>query len=166
MTTTKQRSVVTTILAAWLAAGTLDIATACIYYPIKYKITQIVLLQNIASGVFGESAFAGGIQMAALGLVFHYSIALLWTIVFFLAYPTITMLSRNRFAAGMVYGLVVWLAMNLVVLPLSNVNRPSFDFIQALIGAVILMFCFGLPNSMIVGKYYSKRQQLTSNREK
>lgn len=157
MTITKRRIIVKTILSAWLLGGTLDIATAAIYYPIKYDITLTLLFQNIASGVFGESAFSGGIQMAALGLGFHYCIAFIWTIVLFWAYPRIKMLSRNRFATGMAYGLVVWAVMNLVVLPLSNVIHSPFDIGQALLDAVILMFCIGLPNSLIVGRYYSKR---------
>jgi len=157
LTITKRRIVVKTILSAWLLGGTLDITTASIYYPIRYDITLTMLFQNIASGLFGERAFSGGTQMAALGLVFHYCIAFFWTMVFFMAYPRIKILWRNRFASGMVYGLVVWLAMNLVVLPLSNVSRSPFNVGQALIGAVILMFCIGLPNSLIVGRYYSQR---------
>jgi uncharacterized membrane protein YagU involved in acid resistance len=153
----KRRNVLKTILSAWLLTGTLDITTASIYYPMRYEITLTQLFQNIASGVFGERSFAGGIQMEALGLVFHYLIAFFWTILFFTAYPRLTILRRNRFASGMVYGAVVWLAMNLLVLPLSNVGRSPFHVGQALIGAVILMFCIGLPNAMIVERYYSHR---------
>jgi uncharacterized membrane protein YagU involved in acid resistance len=152
----KQPNVVRTILSAWLLAGTMDITTASIYYPLRYEITRTTLYQNIASGVFGERAFAGGMQMAALGLMFHYFIAFFWTVVFFMAYPRIKIFWRSRFVSGVVYGLLVWLAMNLVVLPLSNVNHSPFDFAQALIGAVILMFCIGLPNAIIVSKHYSQ----------
>lgn len=42
--------------------------------------------------------------------------------------------------------------MNLIVLPLSNVRRGPFDLEQAVIGAVILMFCIGLPIATIVGR--------------
>ena len=158
-----QRHAFITILFAWLVTGTLDITAALIYYPIMYGITQTQLLQNIASGVLGERAFAGGLQMAALGLLIHYCIALLWTSVYFIGYPAITVLWRNRFVAGISYGIAVWLVMNLVVLPLSKVNRSPFDLKQALIGAVILMICIGLPNSIVVGKYYAKRQSSLKN---
>jgi hypothetical protein len=152
----KSRSVVKVILSAWLLAGTLDIATASIYYPIRYGITLTLLFQNIASGVFGEKAFAGGVKMVALGLVFHYCIAFIWTTVYFMAYPRIKILRRNRFASGMVYRVLVWLVMNLVVLPLSNVDRSPFNLVQAVIAAVILMFCIGLPIAVIVSKHYSQ----------
>ena len=128
MITTKQRRAVTTILSAWLVGGTFDITMASIYYPLKYNITQILLLQNIASGVFGERAFSGGLRMAVLGLAFHYCIAFFWTIIFFISYTAIEIFRRNWFITGMAYGLVVWLVMNLVVLPMSNVSRsPSFS---------------------------------------
>lgn len=153
----RRRGSVQAILSAWLLAGTLDITAASVYYPIRYNIPLTVLFQNIASGVFGEKAFAGGMQMAALGLTFHYCIAFIWTFVFYLAYPRVAFLRRNRLVSGIVYGLIVWLGMNLVVLPLSNVNRPSFQFLPALIAAVILMVCIGLPNSIIIGKYYTRR---------
>ncbi|MGA7160239.1 MAG: DUF1440 domain-containing protein [Bacteroidota bacterium] len=163
MRITKQRYAFITILAAWLVTGTLDITTALIYYPVKYNITETQLLQNIASGLLGEKAFDGGLWMAALGLAIHYCIALFWTIVYFIGYPVITMLWRNRIVAGIAYGIVVWLAMNLVILPLSNVNRSPSDFIQSLIGAAILMICIGLPNSTIIGKYYAKRHTFLKN---
>jgi uncharacterized membrane protein YagU involved in acid resistance len=165
MITTKQRRAVTTILSAWLVGGTLDITTASIYYPRKYNITQILLLQNIASGVFGERAFSGGLRMAVLGLVFHYCIAFFWTIIFFISYTAMKISRRNWFITGMAFGIVVWLVMNLVVLPMSNVNRSPFDPIEALIGAVILIFCIGLPNSAIIGSHYSTLQRLNSDRE-
>jgi uncharacterized membrane protein YagU involved in acid resistance len=147
---------VKTILAAWTVAGTMDITSALIYAPLKYNITRTELLQYIASGVFGEKAFTGGTAMAIWGLAFHYCIAFFWTIIFFFIYPKIMMQWRNRIVTGILYGIFVWLVMNLIVLPLSNVHRPQFNFIQAVIGAVFLMCCIGIPNAIIVGRYYSK----------
>jgi hypothetical protein len=49
------------VLKTCLIAGTLDITAASIYYPLFYKFRLILLYQNIASGVFGEKAFAGGL---------------------------------------------------------------------------------------------------------
>jgi hypothetical protein len=52
----------------------------------------------------------------------------------------------------MAYGIVVWFVMNMIVLPLSNVRQGPFNLFQAIVGAVILMFCIGLPIAMIVGR--------------
>jgi hypothetical protein len=148
------RDVLKAILSAWLLAGTLDITAAVIYYPLASGVKVITLLQGIASGLLGAKAFAGGLRTAVLGLACHYLIALTWTLVFFLAVRTFNVLSRNLFLTGMVYGVVVWLVMNLIVLPLSNVRHVPFDLGRAIVGTIILMFCIGLPIAMIVGRHY------------
>jgi len=150
------KAAVKTVVTAWLLAGTLDITAAGVYYPLTYKITPIDLLKGIASGIFGKKAFTGGIQMALFGLVTHYLIALIWTTFFFLIFPRIKILSINRFITGMIYGIFVWLIMNLIIIPLSNAVHLPLSVPHALVGVVFLMFCMGLPVSMIVGKHYSK----------
>jgi hypothetical protein len=147
-----ERSALATILTAWLTAGTLDITAAIVYYPLRSGGRIATLLQGIASGALGVSAFQGGLRTAALGVGFHYLIAFIWTLLFFVAARKFEMLTKDLFLAGMVYGIVVWLAMNLIVLPLSNVRHGPFNPTQAVIGAVILMFCIGLPISAIVGR--------------
>jgi hypothetical protein len=144
-------------LTPWLIAGTLDITAASVYYPLTYKFKLILLYQNIASGVFGQNAFAGGLLMAATGLVFHYLIALTWTIFFFLIFPRIKILSKNLLLTGIGYGIFVWLIMNLFVVPMSRVSRPSFPLGQIVVSMAFLIFCIGLPISLIVGKYYSEK---------
>ena len=146
-----------TILLAWFLAGTLDAAAAVGNYLIATGGNPIRVFQFIASGVFGREAFSGGMTMALWGGFFHYAIALGWTVFFFIMYPKIPILARNKYLTGLAYGLFVWLAMNFVVLPLSNVNRAPFDFMRAIQGIAILMACVGLPISLVVGKYYRAR---------
>jgi hypothetical protein len=147
------------ILKTWMIAGTLDITAASVYYPLVYKFRLILLYQNIASGVFGEKAFAGGLTMAIVGLLFHYFIALGWTIFFFLIFPGIKLLHRNLLLSGMAYGIFVWLIMNLSVVPMSRVSRPSFPLGQIIISMAFLVFCIGLPISLMIGKYYSEESR-------
>jgi hypothetical protein len=140
---------------AWLLAGTLDISAAVIYYPLASGVKVTTLLQGIASGVLGDKAFVGGLDTAALGLALHYLIALIWTLVFLLVFRRLKRLRTNLFLVGLAYGVLVWIVMNTVVLPLSNVHHAPFNLPQAVVGAVILMFCIGLPIAMIVGKYHA-----------
>lgn len=142
------------IIRAWIIAGTLDITAATVYYPWVYKFKAILLFQNIASGVFGESAFRGGLAMAALGLVFHYSIALAWTVIFFLVYPKIKLLSKSRIVSGLAYGIFVWAVMNLIVLPLSRVQQALFSLDHAMVAALFLVLCIGMPNAFLASRYY------------
>jgi hypothetical protein len=141
------------VVFAWLLAGTLDISAAVIYYHLAFGVTVATLLQGIASGVLGDKAFMGGLEMVVLGLALHYLIALIWTLIFLLAVRKSTGLRTNLFLVGMVYGVLVWIVMNTIVLPLSNVDHAPFNLPQAVVGAVILMFCIGLPIATIVGKY-------------
>jgi hypothetical protein len=134
-------------------AGTLDITAAVTYYPMTAGVRPERILQGIASGVLGSRAFAGGAGAAVLGLLFHYLIALIWTVLFFLAAERFKALTRHAILIGLAYGVVVWAVMNLIVLPLSNVRRGPFNPVQAAIAALILIFCIGLPIVGIIGKH-------------
>ena len=149
-----RRNAFKAILLAWLVAGTLDIGAAVIYYAHASRVQTTRLLQGIASGVLGDKAFAGGLETAVLGLGLHYAIALIWTLVLFVFLGRLRRLLTNLFVIGMAYGVVIWVVMNLVVLPLSNVHHAPVHLSPALVGAVILMCCVGLPISMIVGRHH------------
>ena len=152
------RSAVTTILLSGFVAGTLDILAAFTAYSLIFSnVSPIRILQSIASGMFGQEAFAGGWRMGLLGLLFHYLIAFSWTIFFFLIFPYIPFLRKQKVISGLLYGVFVWIVMNLVVLPLSNINRQSLTLSGVLIGAVILMLCIGLPISLLVHKHYASK---------
>ncbi len=146
------------VLFAWLTAGSLDILTAFVHYYLKTGKNPFGVLNYVASGVFGTSAFTGGTAMAVWGLVFHYIIAFSFTLLFFLIYPRWKFLSLNKALTAIGYGLFVWALMNLVVLPMSNVPRPVFHLSNALIAATILIFMIGLPVTLIISKYYSGKE--------
>ena len=153
-----QPSAVKTILLAWLIAGTLDGLTAAIVYgPVFGKITVAQLYQFIASAVQGKQAFAGGTASALLGVCFHYCIALTFTIVYFLLFPYIRSFARHKVVAGLCYGIVVWIIMNLGVLPLTQVQRAPLQAVSVIKGALILMLMIGLPISLIVYRYYRRK---------
>src|SRR5215471_1271955 len=67
-----------------LVAGILDAVDGVIAYGTQ-GLNPIQVLQFIASGVLGKSAFRGGLATAALGAAFHFSIAWVAAAVFVLA---------------------------------------------------------------------------------
>jgi hypothetical protein len=137
---------VNAVLRTGLIAGTLDILTAIIVYAlIMGKVTPVRLLQGIASGVFGMRAFTGGIAMALAGLFFHYAIALVVTTVYYLLYPRLPFLHKQWVLSGVLFGAVVWLVMNLAVLPLSNFPQAPLRWAPALLGMAIIIVMIGLP---------------------
>lgn len=151
----------TTILKAWLIAGTLDITGALIYYSIKVGNNPLNLLSNIAKFVLGKdtsnsNVFTNGFVLATVGLLIHFAIALGWTLIFYWLCPKISLLNKNKIIAGLVYGVFVWMMMTLAVVPLWNMALPHLKVEPAVIGAMILVLAIGIPLSFIIGNYYSK----------
>jgi len=149
------------IFWAWAIAGTLDISDALIFYRFARGVHPTRLLQNIASGVMGLSAFQGGRATALLGLALHYTIALGATIVFYLLSRVISFMSRHPALAGLIYGLGVYLFMNFVVLPTAGMQHPhiptSTILWVTLVNAVLaVMICIGFTISMVVHRISPK----------
>lgn len=153
------------IFVTALLVGTLDSLGAILVY----NANPMRVFQYIASGVFGaEIAFAGGLSMVMLGIVFHYFIAFCWTTLFFLAYPVVSVLRKNKYVIAVAYGVFVWIFMNVVVLPLTKIPQGPFHFQSALKGAAILVVAIGLPVSILAHRYcrslHSLNRDLVSER--
>lgn len=104
----------------------------------------------------GEAAYEGGTGTAVLGVLLHVRGAFSWTVVFLLMSRRIPAISRfisttrGRITAGLPWGRVIWLVMDLVVLPLSRarptpVSSPHF-YINLMQHAVMI----GLPMVLIL----------------
>ncbi len=134
-------NLITKIIKAGLIVGTLDILSAFIYYFIKTGDKNVfTVLKYVASGIFGKEAFSGSNMMIIAGLVLHYSIAFAFTIFFFLLFPKIKAFSKNWILTGILYGIFIWIVMNLIVVPLSNIGSRPFTLVNALINVIILLF--------------------------
>lgn len=109
------------ILLGGLIAGALDITYAITAYgPLSYGVSAERVLQSVAAGWIGrEAAQAGGAGTAALGLASHFLLATLMAAVFVFAAQRLRTLTQNALLWGLLYGLVLYVAMNYVVVPLS-----------------------------------------------
>lgn len=152
---TKSKGLRGTILAAWLIAGTLDMSAAVIQTLINGG-DPLRMMQFIASGVFGTSAFSSVMPYAVLGFLFHYVIAFGWTLLFFYIYPKFYFLSVNVLLTAVLYGVFVWAMMNLVVLPLANTPPIKFVAVRAVVAALILVVAIGMPLAFIAARYYRR----------
>ena len=142
------------ILLGGLIAGTLDISYACIYSYVVRGTSPVRILQSIASGALGAKAFTGGAKTAALGLVFHFLIAIIAAAVFYLASRRLRYLVTQAVICGILYGVCVYVFMNLVVLPLSAISfKMSYPWPSLIGGLLIHMFGIGLPISLVVRRY-------------
>ena len=151
------------IVKAGLIVGTLDILSAFIYVFIKTgNFIPLGILKFVASGVFGKGAAAGGNMMVLAGVIIHYTIAFLFTIIFFLLYSGIKTLSKNKVLTGIIYGIFVWVVMNLIVLPFTNIAPRPFNMFNAIINMGILIICVGIPLSLMANSFYKNRESATS----
>lgn len=128
-----------------LVGGALDIVFALSFA--AYNGTPPVrLLQIVASGLMGKAAFDGGLPMAGLGLAAHFALSFAWAGVFLLLIRSLPRLAQHAVATGAVFGVLVFGAMRLVVLPLSAFPFPvTFKPLATLLDLLSHMFLFGVP---------------------
>lgn len=155
---TTQNSSTKTILISGLVAGTLDAVAGVIVYYIWFKFNPFQVLQFIASGVHGPSAINNGVPMIFAGIIYHFFIAFVVAAIFFFAYPKISLLRSHKIAAGLLFGLGIWLVMNLIVLPNSNIPKGPFDAGLAAVGIIWHMVLVGLPISLITAGHYEAKK--------
>jgi uncharacterized membrane protein YagU involved in acid resistance len=153
----KSKSALKTILWSGLIAGILDSLAGIIVYYIWFDLNPFQVLQFIASGIYGPSAINGGVSYILIGLFFHFVIAYTVAIIYFYAFPKISILREYIVASGLVFGLGIWLVMNLLILPNTNIPKSPFDAGLASVGIIWHMVLVGLPIAIITSKYYSKK---------
>ncbi len=111
------------IIYAWLLTGTLDIGMALLHYFYASGKPVTNVLKFIASGVLGQTAFTGDIATAMVGLILHYGIALFFTVFYVLFFYKVAGIIHSSFLTGLSYGLLIWLTMFFIVVPLSKYLR-------------------------------------------
>jgi hypothetical protein len=145
------------ILIAGLIAGVLDITYACIHSYLRRGTKPTIILQSVASGALGQSAYQGGIKTAILGLGFHFLIALIAAAVYYFASRVLRVLVTHAVICGILYGVGVYLVMNCIVLQLSAIHATRYPWHypkSVLIGGLLIhMFGIGLPIALVVRRY-------------
>lgn len=141
----KQRSKWWALLVGGSIAGALDLLFA-VSFAAYNDTAPMELLQTVASGALGEAAFTGGAPAAALGLLLHFMLSYAWAGVFLLAAMRVPALVRRPLVSGIVFGIVVFLMMRLVVLPLSAFPfAVKFRPLASILDLLSHIFFFGVP---------------------
>jgi hypothetical protein len=142
------------ILWGGLLAGVGDILFAFNFYWLRNGIPPVRILQSIASGLLGEAAFFFGFGAAALGAALHFVIAFGAAAVYYLASRKLGFLVHQAVVCGLLYGVVVYVVMNFVVLPLSAFPGKAAPPLDVMIpGIVAHMLVIGLPIALAVRRY-------------
>ena len=154
------------ILYAGAIVGVLDITAACINAYVLAGVTPAHVFQSVAGGLLGRGSFNGGIATAAIGLVMHFTMALVVATIFYGLSRWVFSLPQKLagiVVVGLLYGAAVFAVNNFgtslllswvrsLYLNTPIVFKPPMGWSQL----VIHLFCVGLPVALVMG-YYSKK---------
>jgi hypothetical protein len=146
--------------ATWITAGTLNLLG--IYAVQGYILSNNPpgrIAQSVATLLFGNAAYVGGAYTAYWGLALHYITALFFTVLYFLLYPQVPFFQKHTLAGGILYGLIVWVFMNFIVLPFSDAGLSGFTFPDAGWSLLLTVFLLGLPIALIMHLYFRRRKK-------
>jgi hypothetical protein len=133
-------------LSAGLVAGTTNlIAAGAIFGG-----TLTHGLQQIASGLFGDAAFQGGAGSAALGAGLHYFISIVAAGLYCVLALRWRWWRDHWLVGGTLFGVIAYVVMNLIVVPLSNAPNPNFALAIIAKELVAHTLMFGIPIAGIV----------------
>jgi len=149
-------------LVGGLVAGILDIIYAFILSSLRGG-SALGVLKSVASGVLGAEAFKGGVPIAALGLVLHLGITMIAAGIYLFAALNSAFMREHYLLCGSIFGVLVYLTMNFVVLPLSAVpfhlKYPLQAIIQGFVSHAVLV---GIPIAVCVRRFSLYRAQVSS----
>ena len=145
------RSIWKPFLLATLVCGTLDILFAVIL-TLLFGRLPADMLRRVASGPF-PAATGWGAPGALTGLIVHYSLMAIMVALFVIAVRSRPALLDKPLLSGLIYGLVTYVLMNLVIVPLRFPAAwpPKPVSIGTQLFAHIVLV--GLPTAFIARRY-------------
>lgn len=137
------------MVLAGILAGTLDIGAACLIN----QVGPVIVCQAIARGILGRASFDQGLASATFGLVLQWIMSVAIAACCFFASRRLPRGLQGRWiVTGLLFGVVIFLIMNYVVVPLSAVRHvPHFDASQLSLN-LAAMLVFGLILSFFARK--------------
>jgi hypothetical protein len=145
------------ILLAAFVAGTLDILSAFVFAGMA-GVGPGRVLTYVASGPFGDGVRGAGAGWAAAGLAVHFAIMACMAAAYFFVAARVRVLVRNPVAAGLLYGVLLWLIMYWAVKPLRWPAAPlphtAWDIGNALFSHCLLV---GLPIAFLAAHHFRRR---------
>ena len=140
------------ITLATLTVGVLDGLDAIIFFGLRGA-TPTRIFQAIAAGILGrQAAVQGGLQTALLGVALHFVVAFGIVGTYYLASLKIRALTTHPVICGAIYGVLAYLTMNYVVIPLSAIGPggPAHPLPVVVNGVLIHIFGVGIPTAFFI----------------
>jgi hypothetical protein len=148
------------ILYGTLVVGTLDALDAIVFFGLRSGATPIRIFQGIAGGWLGRATYTGGLGTAALGVASPDLIAFGIVTTYFVISRRLRLLTRHPIPCGLAYGLLAYLVMNRVVIPLSAIGGPAAWPVLPVLanGLLIHAFGVGLPSAIFAARAEGSRE--------
>jgi len=143
-----------TIVLATLVAGALDILFA-ICLTLYFGREPMAMLRYVASGPF-PAATDWGAPGSLLGLATHFTLMAIMVSAFVLVAQQRPALLERPIQWGIVYGLITYVAMNLIVVPLRFGNWPPTPRSVAT-QLFAHIFLVGIPTALIAARTLRQR---------
>ena len=160
-TSLKQPRAFDTILYGGLVVGILDMLFAFTFYGLILGAPPLRIFQSVAAGLIGRAAaYQGGVKTFGLGILLHFVVASCIATVYYLASRVLPVLIHHPVVSGLIYGMIAYLGMNYVVVPLSAIGRRSAPlrmpiFLTEIIGHAFLV---GLPLALLARRSAKKNR--------
>ena len=139
------------LLAGCVLIGSTDLVFAWSFWAPK-GVGFVDILHSIASGWYGKASSGSGTTGAVVGAASHYAIVLFMLLVYRWAAHAWAGFTRHVLLAGAAYGLLLYLAMNFVVLPLSAAGMPKFDNLAWVVSSIAMHMLIGMLIAYFVRK--------------
>jgi hypothetical protein len=138
-------------------AATLDLVYAIVRNGLGGE-SPLWTLQLVASGWLGSESFNGGAPAGLLGFVSHYAIVFVAAALYYSASRRLPMLRSRAVVCGALFGVLVYLFMNFVVLPVSAFPyQLSYTAARVLEGFVSHALLVGLPIALAIRRFSGAR---------
>ena len=143
------------ILTGGLLAGALDLTYAFTYHGL-HGIPPTRILQSIASGLLGMSAFDNAFPAALIGFAAHFLILVIAAAMYYAASRRLTVLTQHAYLSGMAFGVAIYCTMNFIVLPLSAAPHFKSSLPQTASDFAVHVLLLG-PAIALSVRYFDRR---------
>jgi hypothetical protein len=140
------------IVVAGSVCGVLDLLSATALVKLRGGNFK-QLLQFVASGALGPSAFQRGKQSVVAGFLFHFLIAFTAATTYYATSRALPILVTHAILCGMLYGALIHLFMTFLVIPLSRAPKRKFSASAFISQLAVHIFVVGLSISLIISHF-------------
>ena len=108
--------------------------------------------KGVASGLLGQAARDGGVEMAILGALLHFFICISAAFILYFVVKNVKFLPRHWVPLAIIHGLAVLVAMNYVIVPLSQIGIVLYPLKTLHISAFWHIVLVGIPTAFFVSR--------------